>query len=124
MRAFFAVLGLSVMVFGCGGDDGGQGPIIDELLPAAAAPGATIEVIGDRFCGDLSEDANADGTCVDNVAALVNFGEDQAVIRASVQSYTHTRISVAVPDQAPAGATVVVVLRGGVPSNSAAFDVQ
>ena len=116
----FAVA-LAAVGAACGGD--GEGPVIDEIQPASAMPGDTVEVLGDRFCGDSDADADAEGTCVENVAALVNFGEDQSVIRASISSYGHTRITVEVPPAAPSGATVVVVLRGGVPSNAADFDI-
>lgn len=111
-----------VAVLGCG--DGGEGPVIDDILPAAAAPGATVEIVGARFCGDPDDSADADGMCVDNVAAVVNFGAGEQVARAQISSYGQNSISVAVPSTATPGATIVVVVRDGVTSNSFDFEIQ
>jgi len=117
-----AALALAAAALGCGGD--GEGPVIDDILPAAAAAGATVEIIGDRFCGDPDDSADGDGMCVDNVAAVVNFGAGEQVARAQISSYRHNSISVAVPSTVTPGATVVVVIRDGVPSNSFDFEIQ
>jgi uncharacterized protein (TIGR03437 family) len=110
------------VVAACG--DGGEGPVIDDVQPPAAAAGATIEIIGDRFCGDEDSSANDDGTCVSPPASLVFFGEQPDASRASISMYSHTQITAVVPAAAAVGATVVIVVRGEVESNRFDFEVQ
>ncbi len=116
---------LSAWIFaGCGGDDG-IGPVIDEIMPPAAAPGATVEIIGDRFCGDSADVVNADGSCVSPPSGLISFGEGEEAVRAlGIQGWLHERITVAVPANLTPGATVVVVTVDDVASNAEAFEVE
>jgi len=110
-------------IAGCGGDDG-VGPYIDRVLPEAAAPGDTVEIIGERFCGDGSDLADDEGACITPPAGSVNFGMDADVVRASIAEWKNERISVDVPESAAAGATLIVVTVNGVSSNAADFEVQ
>jgi hypothetical protein len=97
-------------------DDGG--PRIDRVSPAAAAAGATVEVVGERFCAG----AVGDGCHVD-VAGFVTFGLEPPQRRGSIASWTDTRIEVVVPAQNPGRADVIVTVDGR-SSNAADFEVQ
>jgi hypothetical protein len=117
---------LATVVFSlaaCDDDLGGQGPVIDMVVPAASSPGETIQLSGDRFCSDDDADVGTDGRCLTPPAALVNFGEGAQVVRANAVSYTQESITVVIPSSASLGATVIVVVRDGVPSNALPFEV-
>lgn len=117
-------LGVASVAAGCGGEEG-TGPVIHEVTPAAAAPGATVEILGERFCGDGGEAANDDGSCAEPPIGLIAVGAGGEAIRAvDIQSWRHERIEVAVPGAAPPGATVIVVTVNGVASNEYPFEVQ
>jgi len=117
----FAVLAALVLT-ACGSDE--VGPVIDSLLPTAAARGASVEIVGNRFCGDASDDAKADGSCMTPPNGFVNFGEDADVTRAVVVAWTNQKITVQVPQSATVGSTLVLVIVNGVSSNAASFEVQ
>jgi hypothetical protein len=67
---------------GCGGDEQDFGPLIDDIQPAAAAPGVTIEILGERFCADTEEGVNDQGRCEPPVSGVVLFGEGMEASRA------------------------------------------
>jgi uncharacterized protein (TIGR03437 family) len=122
MRAFPLIALLSVVwVFAACGDEN-SGPSVASLMPAAAAPGSTVEVLGDGFCG-AGTPVNGDGTCGETVEGTVSFGADQS-LRGLVSAWADSRITVTVPASAPAGATVVVVTVNGVSSDPIDFEVQ
>jgi hypothetical protein len=123
-RAWAGIVFVCVLA-SCGGDDGGSGPVIHDIAPAAAAPGATVELLGNRFCGDDPDAVREDGSCVVPPAGLISFGAgDEAVRALGIQSWRHQRIEVAVPSTAGPGATVVIVTVNGVASNEYPFEVQ
>jgi hypothetical protein len=108
-----------------GGEDEGSGPVIHDIAPEAAAPGATVEILGNRFCGDGPDVALEDGSCVTPPTGLISFGAgDEAVRALGIQSWSHERIEVSVPGTAEPGATIVVVTVNGVASNEYPFEVQ
>lgn len=122
-RAVLALAALAlVAVTGCG--DGGTGPVIDSVAPEQGQRGAQVEIMGARFCGDDDGAADDQGACTTPPAGFVNFGIEDPVVRADVVSWMDERITVTVPNMAPAGATVIVVTVNGVSSNAADFDVQ
>lgn len=108
---------------GCDEDDG-IGPRVDRVMPEAAAAGATVEIVGERFCGDESNAATDEGTCTVPPAGFVNFGKDANVVRAAIVEWKQERITVTVPASAAAGATLIVVTVEGVSSNAVEFEVQ
>ncbi len=122
MLAIFAVAAVFASS-GCEQDDG-VGPFVDRALPDAAAPGATVEIVGERFCGDESSAATDEGTCVVPPAGFVSFGRDANVVRATIVEWKEERITLTVPTSANAGATLVVVTVDGVSSNAVDFEVE
>lgn len=124
LRLCWPVIVFACAVASCGGEEEGTGPVIHQVTPAAATPGATVEILGERFCGD-GDAANDDGSCIVPPTGLIGFGVAGEAIRAlDIQSWRHERIEVAVPGTAQPGATVIVVTVNGVPSNEYAFEVQ
>lgn len=123
VRIQWLTVAFSLALFGACGGNGGTGPQIDEVTPSRASPGDSIEILGARFCGDESSSAMENGRCVTPPAAVVNFGDDAGVVRAAVSAYEQERITVTVPASAPAGATSIVLIRNGVASNPADFEV-
>jgi hypothetical protein len=99
------------------------GPVIDDVLPASARRGDMVEVRGDRFCSDSRDEVEDDGRCATTIAAVVTIGTSEDPARAIVVSYRQTRISITVPDQAPSGATLLLVDRQGNASNTVDFEV-
>ena len=97
-------------------DDGG--PRIDRVSPPAAAAGATVEVVGERFCAGA-----ASASCHEEVAGFVTFGLEPPQRRGLIASWTDSRIQVVVPAQAPGSADVIVTVDGR-SSNAADFEVQ
>jgi hypothetical protein len=122
----WAVIVLACALASCGDDgDEGSGPVIYDIAPAAAAPGALVEILGKRFCGDGPDAAADDGTCAAPPAGVISFGAgDEAVRALGIQSWRHERIEVTVPGTAQPGATIVVVTVNGVASNEHPFEVE
>jgi hypothetical protein len=112
------ILGMALLSGACGGDDGG--PHIDSLAPSEAAVGATVEILGEHFCGDSG--ALEDGRCMETVAGFVTFGTSPGIVRADVASWKETRISVTVPSGVT-GPTSVVVTVDQLESNAKGFEV-
>jgi len=96
----------------CGASE--NGPHLSEVIPSISAPGSTIEIRGDHFCG-----ARAD--CV-NVPAKIELGIDSP-IEARVIAYADTSAMVEVPTTAPTGTTEIVLTVDGRSSNALAFTV-
>jgi hypothetical protein len=118
MRAWcLALLGIA----GCGGGDG-PGPHIDLIAPEMATVGTTVDVLGTDFCGDDVE-VGDDESCPVTLSGFVTFGTTEGIVRADVDSWRSTRITVTVPQMAP-GATSVVVTVNGLQSNAEPFEIQ
>lgn len=115
-------IGLALALLSCGADD--SGPVIDLLDPASGARGSQVEILGDRFCGDEPDAAEADGLCASPPSGLVSFGDELEPIRATVQAWRHQSITVTVPANAPVGASVVTVTVNDVESNPVSFEVS
>jgi hypothetical protein len=119
-----SALALALAVGGCVGEDEASGPFIDDIQPAAAAPGETIEILGVRFCSDLEELVDDEGLCDPPVSGVVLFGEGVEAARAQITGYGQERITAIVPAAAVPGATIVTLSRDMVPSNPFDFEVQ
>ena len=120
MRALITLALAATVLSGCGPDDP-EAPVLDLVLPPAAAPGDTIELLGRTFCGP---GGSAAAECDPGVGATISFGGGIEVIRADALVYTGERITVSVPDAARAGGTLLVLVVDGVPSNAVPFEVQ
>ncbi len=120
MRLFFATLVAAVAAMGGCGDS--AGPTIDQVIPTAAARGAEIQILGQRFCGDAVTNVDEMGACVTPPAGFVTLGETD-MVRASVRSWKAAEVRVVVPQSIAAGSTVVIVTVDGASSNAAAFEV-
>jgi len=88
---------------GCGDDL--QDPLIEALLPGQGAPGALIDVVGERFTTSRG---------------MVHFGGRPA----KVLIWTAQRVRVQVPDVGLFGLTLVVLTAQGRPSNGLEFYVE
>lgn len=115
-----SVIALAVTLLSCG--VGGVGPVIDMLDPASGARDSQVEIIGDRFCGEGADAADAEGACASPPNGFVSFGAEEP-IRATVQSWRHQRITVTVPASAPVESTIVTVTVNGNESNPVSFEV-
>jgi hypothetical protein len=115
-------LALALALLSCGGDS--TGPVIDMLDPPSGARGSQVEILGDRFCGDEADAADAEGVCASPPNGLVSFGDDMDPIRATVQAWRHQSITVEVPASAPVGPNLVTVTVNGVESNPVDFEVS
>lgn len=122
MTRAVVMIALACGLVACGG--GGSGPVIDSLSPTAAARGAQLEILGERFCGDDDDRADAEGACTTPPNGFVNLGMDADVVRATVRAWKDESIIVEVPQAAPVGPTLVIVTVNGVSSNAADFEVQ
>ncbi len=119
MRLLVAAL-VCALWTGCANDDP-EGPEIYQLTPAAAAAGATIDVVGFGFCGELG--VGAGGECVVPPAASVRIGAEGVVVRAESARWLDDRITVSLPDDLNVGVTLVTVAVDGVVSNAVDFEV-
>lgn len=90
-------------------------PRIERIEPDEAPRGATVDVIGERFCG-------GDADCDPPPAGYVSFGIDPQVGAATVE-WGDERIRVVVP-QAATGEVLVVVTVDGRSSNGVSFTVR
>ncbi len=146
VSAILALCALAGGFSGCGGavdSAGGRDPRIDSLAPDQAATGATIDLLGVRFCGPAAEDVKDDDSCVAPPNGFVTFGTapgipsdggagaDAAVTtlpadgvaRGQIVAWKGTRISVKVPASLAPGVTKVVVTVDGLTSNQRDFTV-
>jgi len=94
-------------------DDGG--PRLTRATPEMAGIGATVELIGTRFCGMHADCAG--------VPAKVEFGIASPIALAPIHSLTDTSLTIQVPVLAAAGATDIVLTVDGRSSNALAFTV-
>lgn len=103
--ALFLSLSLTLtLTVGCG--DEAIDPWIEAILPNHAPVGDVVEVVGERFAGEVRSVAFGG-----NPAQVLNWGDRRARTR--------------VPDVAGlSGATVVVVTVDGRPSNPVSFVVE
>jgi hypothetical protein len=123
-RALLAAVLLTVStVVGCGDDEGGSNPRIDSLAPAQATVGATLDVLGVRFCGPDSAAVMDDDSCVELPNGFVTFGIEPGITRGQVVSWKGTRIQVKVPGSLAPGVTKVIVTVNGLASNPRDFTV-
>ena len=107
-----AVLGLGLALGACA-DDGG--PRLDEVTPASAQAGASVEITGRRFCGTAV-------TCL-GVAAKVEIGLDPPVVQAMVFTYTDMTATIQIPSISMPGKTDIVLTVDGRSSNALDFEV-
>ena len=101
-----------VAVAGCV-DDGG--PRLSRVTPDRAGIGASVEIVGDRFCGSAAD-------CTD-VAAKLEIGIDSPIVQAPIASYTATSATFVVPTIASPGETDIVLTVNGRSSNALPFVV-
>ncbi len=121
-RLLFGLLAAAVVTMAAGCSDN-AGPVIDQVLPAAAGRGTEIQIVGARFCGDAPANVDMQGGCVTPPEGFVTLGEND-MVRAQVRSWKATEVRVVVPQSVLTGATVVIVTVDGASSNAAPFEVQ
>ena len=102
MRRLVSVMLLAAAAAGCGQDP--VGPLLEAVLPARGAPGAIVDLVGERFEGTPHG---------------ASFGGHEATI----VDWQARRGRVRVPELAP-GATNVVVTVAGRPSAALGFTVE
>ena len=95
---------LALLLLGLAGCDESQDPLIEAILPARAAPGVAVEIVGERFSGAERQ---------------VSFGG----VAASVLAWQERRARAIVP-AGIAGLTIVVITIDGRPSNPKSFFVE
>ncbi len=105
-----------------GACDGADGPRIDAVEPASAAPGARVVLTGTDFCG-AAERVGPGAVCEPLPAGSVSFGIDP-VASAIPSLWLDGRIDVDVPAQLPAGDVLIVVTVDGRSSNGVSFRVR
>jgi hypothetical protein len=133
-----AVLGLGLALGACA-DDGG--PRLDDVTPASAGPGASVEITGRRFCGaavargqeidrwsERSEDHRLlgprvplAGACL-GVAAKIELGLNSPIV-AMVFTYSDSTATIQIPSIAMPGTTELVLTVDGRSSNALEFEV-
>lgn len=119
MRLFFSLAAVAALAAGCGDS---AGPTIDQVVPAAAARGTEIQILGGRFCGDSVANVDEMGACVTLPAGFVTLGETD-MVRAQVRSWKAAELRVVVPQTIATGSTVVIVTVDGASSNAVPFEV-
>jgi IPT/TIG domain len=102
-RALLLICGIAACAGACSDDL--KDPLIEALLPTRGAPGALVDVVGERFT---------------LTRGLVHFGGRPA----KVLIWTPQRARVQVPDAGLFGLTLVVLTAEGRPSNAVAFFVE
>jgi hypothetical protein len=107
-----AVLCLGLALGACA-DDGG--PRLDEVTPASARAGTSVQIVGRRFCGDSQ-------ACL-GVAATVDLGLEPPIVQAMVFAYSDTVATIQIPTTATPGKTELVLTVDGRSSNSLDFEV-
>jgi hypothetical protein len=107
-----AVLGLGLALGACA-DDGG--PRLDEVMPASAPPGSSVEIVGRRFCGETT-------SCL-GVAAKVELGLEPPIVQAMVFAYSDSVATIQIPAVATPGKTAIVLTVDGRSSNTLDFEV-
>ncbi len=117
VRALGCVLVLLALP-ACTVDDG---PRIDAIEPASAAPGERVVLTGARFCGD--EVVGDDGACEPLPTGSVSFGIDP-LVDGGIVAWRDDRVEALVPMSAPVGDVLVVVTVDGRSSNGISFGVQ
>ncbi|MBX3154560.1 MAG: hypothetical protein KF773_01075 [Deltaproteobacteria bacterium] len=93
----------------------GSAPLLASVVPAAAPAGATIELRGERLCGEPADCATAAGE--------IQIGLSPPVVLATVVAYTDTAATLVIPPVTPVGATVLVATVNERVSNALAFEV-
>lgn len=104
------------MLVGCSAGDDVPAPLISNVVPAHAVPGAVVQVNGSYFCqrpAGITDDPN----CA--VAGTVHFNEAPA----TPTSWMDTAIMVEVP-AGLTGAVAVQVVAAGRMSNAVPFTVD
>lgn len=113
---------LAVALAACEGGIDDPSPRIDELAPPEAQVGASVDILGVRFCGEDPNNVLADGRCSLPVTGFVTFGTAEGTERADIASWKAERITVTVPNIG-AGVTSVSVTVLGRQSNLEDFEV-
>ncbi len=90
------------------------GPRLDDVTPAAAAPGAVVSLAGRRLCGAGGDCATAGGA--------IRIGLDMPV-QATIVMYSNTTAQIRIPTITPVGRTVLVVTVNEQASNALDFEV-
>ncbi len=118
MRVLVVVVvgALALFVLSCD-EDSSVGPVVHNVLPSLAVPGSTIDILGDRFCSDGSDECAADAS------TQVSLGLIQ-IPRGNFITYEQARISVGVPADLAPGSTLLVVSRDGQSSEPVVFEVE
>lgn len=84
-------------------------------MPDRAGIGATVEIVGDRFCGSAAD--------CSVVAAKLEIGVDAPIVQAQIASYADTIATFVVPTIASPGETDIVLTVNGRSSNALPFVV-
>lgn len=97
------------MLAGCSGNDDVRAPAIASIVPAQAAPGTTVMLLGSSFC---QQPEPPDGTEVDPLTCAHVGVVLLGTMSASTLEYTDTSIMFEVPVTEPATLDVQVSVNG------------
>ena len=87
---------------------------LDDVTPAAVAPGGLVTVTGERMCGVPADCAHAAGE--------FEIDSDPAV-RAQVMTYSDTEAQLQIPSVTPVGMVTLVLVVNDTASNGLALEI-
>lgn len=111
---------IALVAAGACSDADGSGPEVLQLNPSEASPGGTVDILGERFCGELGVLGDS-VVCMAPPAASVHIGSESTVVRGDSLRWEDERITIELPDDVAVGVTVLTVSVEGLVSNTVDF---